>query len=403
MPAPNPFTALRHRNFRLFFAGQFISLCGTWMQTVAQGWLVLQLTNSAFKVGLVSTLGSLPILAFTLYGGVLADRVNKHRGIILFQSLMMCEALTLGVLTATGRVTVAWVMALAVFLGTLSAFEVPFRQSFVIEMVGREDLLNAIALNSSVFNLSRIIGPVIAAAVIAAVGLAACFFANAASFLAVIIAFLSMRGVVTGGSRRQVDGQGTFQEGVRYAMGEKVPRSLLLLTATFSVFGFSFLPMMPVYARNVLGVGATGYGGLMSAVGLGASVGALAMAALGSRARGSTLIRFGGLMFSTALALVALVSHYWLAAFLLGLAGCSMILNNVMTNSLLQTQAPDDLRGRIMGFYSLMVLGMAPFGSLQAGWISEHFGVRTSLALGGTVCAIATVGWGLREDAADKT
>jgi len=394
VPTPNPFTALRHRNFRLFFAGQFISLCGTWMQTVAQGWLVLQLTNSPFKVGLVSTLGSLPILAFTLYGGVLADRVNKHRGIILFQSLMMCEALTLGILTATGRVTVAWVMALAVFLGTLSAFEVPFRQSFVIEMVGREDLLNAIALNSSVFNLSRIIGPVIAAALIAAVGLAACFFANATSFLAVIIAFLSMRGVVRGEARKV---EGTFQEGVRYAMGEKGPRSLLLLTATFSVFGFSFLPMLPVYAQNVLGVGATGYGGLMSAVGLGASIGALAMAALGSRAKGSTLIRFGGLMFSTALALVALASQYWIAAFLLGLAGCSMILNNVMTNSLLQTQAPDDLRGRVMGFYSLMVLGMAPFGSLQAGWISEHLGVRTSLALGGTVCAIATVGLGLRE------
>ena len=180
-------------------------------------------------------------------------------------------------------------------------------------------------------------------------------------------------------------------------MGEKVPRSLLLLTAAFSVFGFSFLPMLPVYAQNVLGVGATGYGGLMSAVGLGASVGALAMAALGSRAKGSTLIRFGGLMFSTALALVALVSQYWIAAFLLGVAGCSMILNNVMTNSLLQTQAPDALRGRVMGFYSLMVLGMAPFGSLQAGWIAEHLGVRTSLALGGTVCAIATVGLGLRE------
>ncbi len=394
---PTPFTALRHRNFRLFFAGQFISLCGTWMQTVAQGWLVLQLTNSAFKVGLVSTLGSLPILAFTLYGGVLADRVNKHRGIILFQSLMMCEALTLGVLTATGRVTVAWVMALAVFLGTLSAFEVPFRQSFVIEMVGREDLLNAIALNSSVFNLSRIIGPVIAATLIAAVGLAACFFANAASFLAVIIAFLSMRGVTSGGSQRQIDDQGSFREGVRYAMGEPVPRALLLLTATFSVFGFSFLTMLPVYARNVLGVGATGYGGLMSAVGIGASVGALAMAALGHRARGSSLIRVGGLLFSTALALVALVSQYWIAALLLGLAGCSMILNNVMTNSLLQTRAPDALRGRVMGFYSLMVLGMAPFGSLQAGWISEHLGVRTSLALGGAVCATATILLGFRE------
>jgi predicted MFS family arabinose efflux permease len=182
-------------------------------------------------------------------------------------------------------------------------------------------------------------------------------------------------------------------------MGEPVPRALLLLTATFSVFGFSFLTMLPVYARNVLGVGATGYGGLMSAVGIGASVGALAMAALGHRARGSTLIRVGGLLFSMALALVALVSQYWIAALLLGLAGCSMILNNVMTNSLLQTRAPDALRGRVMGFYSLMVLGMAPFGSLQAGWSSEHLGVRTSLALGGAVCATATVFLGLRAPA----
>jgi MFS family permease len=209
------------------------------MQTVAQGWLVLQLTNSPFKVGLVSTLGSLPILAFTLYGGVLADRVNKHRGIILFQSLMMCEALTLGILTATGRVTVAWVMALAVFLGTLSAFEVPFRQSFVIEMVGREDLLNAIALNSSVFNLSRIIGPVIAAALIAAVGLAACFFANATSFLAVIIAFLSMRGVVRGEGRK-VEGRGPFRREYATRWGRKSPVrccSLPPLSAS-SVFPF---------------------------------------------------------------------------------------------------------------------------------------------------------------------
>jgi MFS family permease len=388
---PNPFTALRHRNFRLFFIGQFISLCGTWMQTVALGWLVLQLTNSAFKVGLVSTLGSLPILAFTLYGGVLADRVNKHRGIILLQTLMMCEALTLAILTVTGRVTVGWLMVLAGFLGTLSAFEVPFRQSFVIDMVGREDLMNAIALNSSVFNLTRIIGPAIAAIIIATFGLAACFFANAASFLAVIGAFASMRGVKQGVAVVHLDGAASFKEGVRYAMGEAEPRALLLLTATYSVFGFSFLIMLPVFARNVLGTGAGGYGGLMSAVGIGASVGALGMAAFGHRAPGPRLIRIGGLLFGTTLALVATVSSYWLAVGLMAAAGCAMILNNINTNSLLQTRSPDTLRGRLMGFYSLMVLGMAPFGSLQAGWVSEHFGVRTSLALGGAVCAVATL------------
>ena len=256
--------------------------------------------------------------------------------------------------------------------------------------------MNAIALNSSVFNLSRIIGPVIAAILIAALGLAACFFANAGSFLAVIIAFLAMREVKTSVSEEARDSRQSFREGVGYAMGEKVPRSLLLLTAIFSVFGFSFLVMLPVYSRNVLHVEATGYGGLMSAVGIGASVGALAMAAFGHRAKGAALIKIGGLLFSGSLALVALVSHYWVAALLLGVAGCSMILNNITTNSLLQTQAPDSLRGRVMGFYSLMVLGMAPFGALQAGWISEHLGVRVSLAFGAAVCAVATVVLGLR-------
>jgi len=395
---PSPFTALRHRNFRLFFAGQFISLCGTWMETVALGWLVLQLTNSPFKVGLVSTLGSLPILAFTLYGGVLADRVNKRRGIILLQSLMMCEAATLAILTGTGLVTVHWVMLLAVFLGVLSAFEVPFRQSFMVDMVGKDDLVNAIALNSSVFNLTRIFGPATAAILIASFGLAACFAANAISFLAVIVAFAAMREVPhLQAAHRPTGVQHSFREGIRYALGRPAPRSLLLLTAVFSVFGFSFLSMLPVYAKQVLNVGASGYGGLMSSVGVGASLGALAMAGFGRRGNGPTLIRVGGLLFGAALAVVSWASSYWLAAAGLAVTGCSMILNNITTNSLLQTHAPDHLRGRVMGFYSLMVLGMAPFGSLQAGWVSEHFGVRTSMLLSAVITAAGTLLLGLRE------
>ncbi|MGH7702786.1 MAG: MFS transporter [Gemmatimonadales bacterium] len=384
------FPALRHRNFKLFITGQFLSLCGTWMQTIAQGWLVLQLTNSAFQVGLVSMLGSLPILTFTLYGGVLADRVNRRRAIFFLQGLMLLEALTLAVLTRTGVATVHWVMALALFLGTLTAFEVPIRQSFMIDMVGRADLMNAIALNSSAFNVSRIIGPAIAGALIAAVGIAACFFANAVSYLAVLASLFLMDPSAIVAPNRRTGRRNSFKEGVRYALGLPRPRALLLLTATFSVFGFSFLTMLPVLARHELGTGAAGYGGLMSAVGIGAGAGALGMAAFGKRLPRGRLIRWGGLLFGGSLLAIASVKVYWLAGLFLGAAGCAMILTNVMTNTLLQTEVPDHLRGRVMGFYSWTVLGMAPLGSFQAGWVSEHFGVRASLVVGGVVSLIAT-------------
>ena len=196
------FAALKHRNFRLFLTGQFISLCGTWMQTIAQGWLVLHLTNSAFAVGLVTALGSLPILLFTLYGGVIADRVNKRRFIMVLQSLMLLEALTLGVLTALDLITVEWVMGLAVFFGFLTAFEVPARQAFVAEIVDRDDLMNAIALGSSAFNLARVIGPALAGVLIATLGLPACFFANAVSYLAVIVSLTRMQVPDTASSQR---------------------------------------------------------------------------------------------------------------------------------------------------------------------------------------------------------
>jgi MFS family permease len=374
------------------------------MQTVARGWLVLQLTDSAFQVGLVSAFGSLPILLFTLYGGVLADRVRKVRAILLLQSLMLVEALTLALLTQFHLITVHWVMVLALFIGTLSAFEVPIRQAFVIDMVGREDLMNAIALNSSVFNVTRIIGPSVAGVVIATAGIAACFFGNALSYLAVLGGLLMMRFPGDGGPRPRVAGEGSFAEGLRYVFTEPLPRALLLLTAAFSIFGFSFVTMLPVYARNVLHTGAAGYGGLMSAVGIGASIGALTMAWIGGRVKGTSIVRWGGIIFGLALILTAFVSSYWAALGLLGLAGCAMIFNNIMTNTLLQTRTPDHLRGRVMSYYSLMVLGMAPFGSLQAGWVAEHFGVGMSIAVGGAICILLTlvmVGSGLPDPRPD--
>jgi MFS family permease len=398
--ARNPFHALRHRNFRLFFIGQFISLVGTWMQVVAQGWLVLDLSNSAFLVGLVTALESLPILLLTLYGGVLADRVDKRRAIMLLQTGMLLESLALTILTATHHVTVAWVMVLAPVLGVFSAFEVPIRQSFMMEMVGREDLVNAIALNSSIFNLTRIVGPVVAGGLIAGFGTTACFAMNTVSFLAVIAAFLRMRPPFPGALEQRPDHQPTFQDGMRYALGEGEPRALLLLAATLSIFGLgAALAMLPVYARHVLGLGAGGYGGLMASVGVGAASGAIAMATFGHRVNRRRLIRGAVLLFAISMAGSVIHGSYLLALGGLAVAGFGAVLAAISTNTLLQTDAPDHLRGRVMGFYSFVVLGLAPVGALQAGWVSERFGVQTSFVVGALVCALAVVLIGPREPA----
>ncbi len=389
---PTPFAALRHRNFRLFFTGQMISLTGTWMQVVAQGWLVLELTDSAFMVGLVTALESLPILLFTLYGGVLADRVDKRRAILFLQSGMLLESLVLTVLTATGHVTVGWVMLLAATLGTFTAFEVPIRQAFMMEMVGRADLVNAIALNSSIFNFTRIIGPVLAGGLIAGLSSAVCFGVNTASFGAVIIAFLRMRPPFAGADRARPDVEPTLRDGVHYAIGRPEPRALLSLAATLSIFGLgACLAMLPVYARDILHHGASGYGGLMAAVGVGAGAGAITMAAFGHRHDRRRVIGRAALLFSLSLAGLSLTSTYLLALVGLAVAGFGSVLSAICTNTLLQTEAPDHLRGRVMGFYSFVVLGLSPFGALQAGWLTEHAGVPVTLAVGATVCAIAVL------------
>ena len=247
------FAALRHRNYRLFLFGQFVSLCGTLMQQVALGWLVLELTNSPFAVGLVTALGSLPILLLTLYGGVVADRVDKRRFVVLLQSLMLLEALILAILTAFHWVTVHWIMGLAAFAGLVSAFEVPTRQAMVIDLVEREDLMNAIALNSSAFNVARVIGPALAGALIAAAGLAACFFANAISYVAVLIALLAMKTEAPEGGAR-TNAIAAMKEGFRYVLDNRWPRALVVLIAGFAVFGFPFMIMAPVFARDVLRV-----------------------------------------------------------------------------------------------------------------------------------------------------
>jgi MFS family permease len=385
------FAALRHRNFRLFITGQFVSLCGTWMQTIAQGWLVLQLTNSAFAVGLVTALGSLPILLFTLHGGVLADRVNKRRLVLFLQCLMLIEALTYAVLTALHLISVHWIMGLALFSGLLSAFEVPTRQSLIAEIVERPDLMNAIALNSSAFNLARVIGPALAGGLIAVAGLAACFFVNAASYMAVIASLLLMRGVESR-PPALISMAAALKEGVAYVFGHRWPRALIIIVAAFSIFGFSFLPLMPVFARDVMHVGASGYGAMVASIGVGAATAAFFLAGFGDRVRQSRLVLSSSMLFGVVLLGASLAPEYWSALGLFTLTGCIMALSGIAANTMLQTQAPDELRGRVMGFYSFMVLGMAPFGSLQAGWLAEHFGVRTAFGVGAIVCLAVSAG-----------
>ncbi|HEV8124952.1 MAG TPA: MFS transporter [Gemmatimonadales bacterium] len=391
---PTAFGSLKHRNFRLFIIGQFVSLCGTWIQNVAQGWLVYQLSSSAFKVGLVSSLGSLPVLGFTLYGGALADRVNKHRWILLLQSLMLIPVLGLAVMVQLNRVTVTWVAVAALVLGVLNAFEVPARQAFVVDMAGREDLMNAIALNSSIFNLSRIIGPTIAGILITTAGIALCFYANAVSFLAVVIGLLLMR-MPPEPRRAPTERTGRLWDGLQYVTSEPWAKALVIITGTLSVFGFAFLAMLPVFATEALKTGAAGYGGMVSAVGIGAFSAAIFVAAFGHRLRRRQTILVAGVAFGACLIGASLSRSYLLALVLFTLAGTAMVLNNVLTNTLLQTSAPDHLRGRVMGVYSFLILGLSPFGSLQAGFVAEQVGVRAAIGGGGAICLLVTavVAW----------
>lgn len=383
------FGALAHRNFRLFLFGQTVSLTGTWMQSIAQGWLVLQLTDSPFYLGLVSALGSLGVLMFTLYAGVVADRTDKRRVVIITQSLLMVQAFLLTALVASGRVTVGNVMLLAAFLGVVSAFDIPTRQAFIVEMVGKEDLMNAIALNTSIFNLSRVLGPVVAGFLIGPLGVAACFFLNGVSYLAVIASLLAMR--LPPWVPRPAAGsawQG-FREVVAFLRSDRRARTLVVLTAITSIFGFPFLVLMPVFARDVLRVGAAGYGALTASVGLGAVAGALGVAVLSRRIRKGRTLVVAGTSFGLLVALFAQSRWFALSVALLALVGCAMIVNNALTNTLLQTLVPDHLRGRVMGFYSFMFVGMAPIGAFQAGAVAERFGAPLAVAAGGVVSALA--------------
>jgi MFS family permease len=383
------FGALRHRNFRLFFFGQGVSLVGTWMQNVAQGWLVLDLTNSPFYVGLVSALGSLGVLLFTIYAGVVADRTNKHRLVILTQTLSMLPAFGLAALVWTRSVAVWHVAALAAFLGFVNAFDIPARQAFIVELVGRDDLVNAIALNSSAFNAARVIGPAVAGALIGTLGVGACFFLNGVSYLAVIAGLLAMRLPPYVAPPRRESVRAHLREVLRFLAEDRRVSTVVVLMALFSIFGFPYLVMMPVFARDVLHRGAAGYGMMMTAVGMGALAGAVGVALLDRRiAKGPTLLGAGA-AFAVLLVAFALSQRYAVSVALLVLTGGAMIVNNALANATIQTLVPDRLRGRIMGFYAFVFVGLAPVGSFQVGALAERIGTPEAVAAGGVIAALA--------------
>ncbi|MGE0443574.1 MAG: MFS transporter [Gemmatimonadales bacterium] len=384
--------ALESRNFRIFLLGQFVSLCGTWIQNVALAWLVLTITDSTLQTGLVTTLGALPVLLFTLYGGVIADRVNKRRWLIVLQTLFLVEAIVLWVLSATGAITVGWIYVLAAATGTVSAFEIPIRQAFLVEMVGKSNLMSAIALNSSVFNLSRVVGPALAGVISAAFGPAACFLVNAVSFAAVLIGLyrIDASGITAPGRRRA-----GYRAGVDHVLGLRLPRALVTMTTMVTLFGASLVAILPAFAGKDLDTQVGGYGGLMASFGVGAALGALTLAALGGRFPRERVAFVSAVGLGVSLLLLGTVHVYSAAVLFLILTGLCMAMNAIMTNTILQTSAPDHIRGQVVGLYSFIVIGLAPFGSAQASWVGERFGAAAAIALGGTfvLAAALLISW----------
>lgn len=389
----NPFGALqRHRNYRRFWIGYTVSLIGTWMRNVAQGWLALELTNDAFMVGLVGAVGNLPVLLFSLFGGVLADRYSKIRIVRVTQTLLLLEAALMWWFTWSGLITVPRLLALATFAGIVSAFDVPARQSLQIELVGKEDLLDAIALNSSGFNLARIVGPAIAAFVIAHAGLAWCFGINAVSYFAVLIGLLMIKVPETPARRKPSSPLRDVWRALVYMSRKREVSALMRLVAVFSVFGVPYLVLMPVLARDVLHTDASGYGFLLTCVGVGAIAAALALATFGRRIPHGRLLQRAAYAFSILLIGLALSSSVWLSAALLVTVGFTMILNNAVANTLLQTLVPDSFRGRVMAAYALVFIGFSPIGQLLGGMVASRFGVQWAIG-GGGVVMLAYAAW----------
>ena len=402
------FLALRHRNFRLFWTGQLISLIGTWMQTTGQAWLVLELTHSAWLLGLVGALQFLPVLILSLFGGVLADRLPKRTVLRFTQSFATLQAFVLWLLVATGEVRLWHVLVLASLLGLTNSVDMPTRQAFVVEMVGREDLPNAIALNSSLFNMARILGPGLGGLIIAWLGVAPLFLLNAFSFIPVIIGLFLIDNstlyaqVKRAPAEKDAPRQGTLQslrEGLAYVA--RTPSILLIITVigVVSLFGINFNVVLPLFATDVLHVGAVGFGFISSAFGFGSLCSALWLA-WSNRRPGVTWLLYGIGIFCVLEILFALSHLYLLSLVLIAGVGFAQIAFSATANVILQTVAPDRLRGRVMSVYMMVFAGSVPPGNLFTGGIAHLFGAPVALLAGAGLSLVAgVVAWALRAPA----
>src|SRR5580693_1367220 len=380
--------ALRHRNFQLFFSGQLISLIGTWMQSVAQSWLVYRLTGSALLLGSVGFASQVPVFVFAPLGGIAADRFNRRQIVIATQTAAMLLAAILAALTLFHKVQVWHVFVLASLLGIVNAFDIPGRQSFLVDMVGKEDLMNAIALNSSMFNGARVIGPAIAGILVSRIGEGWCFFANGASYIAVVAGLLMMKlpphhPVPAGTSPFE-----HIAEGFRYIQRTAPILALITLIGIVSLVAVPYSVLMPIFADQVLHRGAHGLGILMGSAGVGALLGALTLASRRGVKGLGRVVGYAAVLFGVSLILFAFSRIFWLSVLLLVPVGYGVMLQMSSSNTLIQAMVPDELRGRAMAMYTMMFMGMAPIGSLLSGLFADWIGAPLTVAIGG-VGAIA--------------
>lgn len=394
------FPALYVRDFRVFWIGQVISFSGTWMQSTAQGWLVYSLTRSPLYLGIVAAASSLPVLLFTLLGGVAADRFRKKTLLIITQSLSILPALLLGMMTDFKIITPLHIIVIAFSLGIINAFDLPARQSFLIEMVQRGRLTNAIALNSAAFNGARILGPLMAGFAIAYTGVATCFYINALSFLAAIAALIKIKGTPLKPTPLTI-GSGTkdifrnyindLREGLLFIRGNKDILRIMMLVAIFSLFGIPFVTLLPVFAEDILMVGAKGLGYLGGASGIGAFTAALIIAYRGEiRAKG-ILMSIAALIFSLSLMAFSVSRYYTASLIILIFTGWGIVTFLALGNSFVQLTVPDELRGRVMSVYTLLFLGLSPIGNSLIGLIADIFGAKRAIAIDSIICLTITI------------
>ena len=391
---PNYFRALQHRNYRLFFVGQGLSLIGTWMQNVALAWLVYRLTNSVFLLGLVGFSSQIMIFLCSPFAGVIADRFNRHRIVIVTQTLALLQAVILTVLVYTGLITVWEIMGLAVFLGLIMSFDAPTRQSFVIEMVGdKKDLGNAIALNSSLFNGARLVGPAIAGLAIATLGEGFCFLINAVSYLAVIVSLLLMRIKREPRPKKESAVLREMRDGFAYAYRFAPIRYVIVLLGLISLIGMPYAVLLPVFAKDILHGGPQTLGFLVGSAGVGALLGAAYMASRQNAVGLTRVIPVAGAIFSLGLIGLGLSHLLWLSLLAITVVGFGMMLNMASCNTLLQTVVDEDKRGRVMSLYTMAFMGVTPFGSLLAGSFASRVGVPFTIMLSGAVGLLCVGGF----------